>query len=237
VWIFLTLLLTSGYKDSRFYVANQTVKFSGSRYPIGNDVSLPIFRDWIQKNFNLGVDDALEYPISGKQSVHLEPTINETFYDAIKNLKMDHSINGEDRLIRCHGQTVHEIYHLRTGQFKRIPDLILWPKCHNDVVKIVQLASENNVMLIPFGGGTSVSGAITCPQNEKRMIVVIDTSQMNRLLWLDKENLVACFESGIVGQDLERVLQDEGLTMGHEPDSIEFSTLGKDKTFNLPIRR
>ncbi len=49
---------------------------------------------------------------------------------------------------------------------------------------------------------------------------------MNRMLWLDKENLVVCFESGIFGQDLERELRHLGLTVGHEPDSYEFSTLG-----------
>lgn len=49
---------------------------------------------------------------------------------------------------------------------------------------------------------------------------------MNRMLWLDRENLVAYFESGIVGQDLDRVLKEEGFTLGHEPDSVEFSTLG-----------
>ncbi|EAT37625.1 AAEL010405-PA [Aedes aegypti] len=49
---------------------------------------------------------------------------------------------------------------------------------------------------------------------------------MNRMLWIDKENLVACFESGIIGQDLERELRKLGFTMGHEPDSFEFSSLG-----------
>jgi alkyldihydroxyacetonephosphate synthase len=205
-------------------VHNDKIFFSGSRYPIGNDVALPLFREWIEKNFNMSMDDVLETP--AKPVDFPEPIFNDTFYSAVKDMKMEYSISGEDRLIRCHGQTVHDIYYLRSGKFKRIPDLILWPKCHDDVVKIVKLAHDNNVMLIPFGGGTSVSGSITCPQDEKRPIAVIDTSQMNRLLWLDKENLVACFESGIVGQDLERVLQDEGLTMGHEPDSIEFSTLG-----------
>lgn len=161
-----------------------------------------------------------------KPLVFPEPKLNEVVYEAIKKLNIEHSTIGEDRLVRCHGQTLHDIYYLRNGKFQRIPDLILWPKNHEEVVKIVKLAAANNVCLIPYGGGTSVSGSITCPQDEERCITVIDTSQMNRLLWLDKDNLVACFESGIVGQDLERVLQEEGLTMGHEPDSIEFSTLG-----------
>ncbi|KAG5671439.1 hypothetical protein PVAND_001635 [Polypedilum vanderplanki] len=210
-----------GYEDSKFHIDDYSLFFSGSRYPIGNDVELPNFRDWMGQKFELSVLEKPKLP-----TTFPEPILNETFYNTIKDMKMDYSVDGEDRFIRCHGQTLHDIYNIRANKFKRIPDLILWPKCHDDVVKIVKLADENNVMLIPFGGGTSVSGSITCPQDEERSIVVIDTSQMNRLLWLDKENLVACFESGIIGQDLERTLKDEGLTMGHEPDSIEFSTLG-----------
>ena len=45
----------------------------------------------------------------------------------------------------------------------------------------------------------------------------------NRILWLDEGNMVACCESGIIGQDLERALQSQGYTTGHEPDSYEFS--------------
>jgi len=90
----------------------------------------------------------------------------------------------------------------------------------------VQLANDNDVVLIVFGGGTSVSGSIYCPQDEKRSIAILATSQMNKLLWLNKENLTACFEAGVVGQDLERVLNEYDLTLGHEPDSIELSTLG-----------
>jgi alkyldihydroxyacetonephosphate synthase len=71
-------------------------------------------------------------------------------------LKIDHSDFGEDRLVRCHGQSLHDIHTLREGQFKRIPDLVLWPVCHQEVVQIVQLANKHNVVLIPYGGGTSV---------------------------------------------------------------------------------
>lgn len=148
------------------------------------------------------------------------------FHEELKKHKIDHSDEGLDRLIRCHGQTLHDIHTLRTGKFKRIPDLVIWPTSHDDVVTVIRLANKHNVVIIPFGGGTSVSGAATCPQKERRPIAVLDTSQMNKMLWLDRENLVACFESGIIGQDLERELKEMNLTMGHEPDSYEFSTLG-----------
>ena len=68
-----------------------------------------------------------------------------------------------------------------------------------------------------------MSGAANCPEHERRTIVSLDTSQMNRILWIDLDNLLACCESGIIGQDLERELKRRGFTSGHEPDSYEFS--------------
>ena len=70
------------------------------------------------------------------------------------------------------------------------------------------------------------------------MIVSVDMARMNRVKWVDKVNMVACIEAGIMGQDLERELKNYGLVLGHEPvlfnaflliyiqDSVEFSTLG-----------
>jgi alkyldihydroxyacetonephosphate synthase len=104
--------------------------------------------------------------------------------------------------------------------------MVLWPTSHDQVVEIVKAAHDLNVVVIPYGGGTSVSGSVTCPEDESRPIVSLDTSQMNKMLWIDKENQTACFEAGIVGQDLEREMNSIGYTVGHEPDSYEFSTLG-----------
>ena len=58
------------------------------------------------------------------------------------------------------------------------------------------------------------------------MVVSVDLSRMDRVLWIDRENLRACIQAGITGRKLEDELGQLGLTLGHEPDSIEFSTLG-----------
>ncbi|KTG36183.1 hypothetical protein cypCar_00038370, partial [Cyprinus carpio] len=125
---------------------------------------------------------------------------------------------------------LHEVFALREGRIGRVPDVVVWPSCHNDVEKIVELACKHNVCLIPYGGkylrGTSVSSALECPREETRSIVSLDTSQMNRILWIDEKNLTAHVEAGIIGQDLERQLNERGYCTGHEPDSMEFSSLG-----------
>ncbi|XP_030873308.1 alkyldihydroxyacetonephosphate synthase, peroxisomal [Leptonychotes weddellii] len=98
--------------------------------------------------------------------------------------------------------------------------------CHDDVVKIVNLACKYNLCIIPIGGGTSVSYGLMCPADETRTIISLDTSQMNRILWVDENNLTAHVEAGITGQELERQLKESGYCTGHEPDSLEFSTVG-----------
>lgn len=197
--------------------------FPSSSYPIGN-LKLPYFKQWVQEIFNL--DLSVRHVPKPLPTVYPEPLVSQAFLDDIKSHKIFYSIKGVDRLIRSHGQTLYEIQNLRDAIINRIPDIVVWPKCHDQVVQIVNSATAHNVAVIPFGGGTSVSGSVTCPQKEERSIVALDTSQMNKMLWLDRPNMTVCFESGIVGQDLERVLKPLGLTVGHEPDSYEFSSLG-----------
>lgn len=56
--------------------------------------------------------------------------------------------------------------------------------------------------------------------------MAVDLTRMKKLKWVNKESLMACFEAGITGVEIEHVLREEGLMLGHEPDSVEFSTLG-----------
>lgn len=215
-----------GYNDSKFLLNEKLLlEFTGNRYPISSQ-ELPSFTEWVITKFNVdiqtrdvprSVPEPEEYPV---------PTISPDFLSALKQTNVDYSLEGIDRLIRSHGQTLQDIYIIRNAMPKRIPDIVVWPDCHSAVENLVRLANRCNVVVIPYGGGTSVSGAISCPEDESRTIMSLDTSQMNRFLWLDEENLVACFEAGVIGQDLERELQSRGFTSGHEPDSYEFSSLG-----------
>ncbi|KAK7810527.1 hypothetical protein U0070_006914, partial [Myodes glareolus] len=52
------------------------------------------------------------------------------------------------------------------------------------------------------------------------------TTSKNRILWVDENNLTAHVEAGLTGQELERQLKESGYCTGHEPDSLEFSTVG-----------
>jgi len=149
------------------------------------------------------------------------------FLAALEGVQIARVSDGDsDRVFHGHGHTCQEVYTVRFGSLERVPDLVVWPGSTQEVEAVVRLANEHNVVIIPFGGGTSVSGALQCPSNEHRMIVSMDMHRMNKIKWIDRENMLVCMEAGIIGQDVKRRLEAMGLTIGHEPDSLEFSSLG-----------
>eukprot|EP01054_Gregarina_sp_Poly1_P001779 Gregarina_sp_Poly_1__1778@NODE_1460_length_4090_cov_240_866269_g547_i1_p1_GENE_NODE_1460_length_4090_cov_240_866269_g547_i1NODE_1460_length_4090_cov_240_866269_g547_i1_p1_ORF_typecomplete_len649_score68_18FAD_binding_4/PF01565_23/5_7e31FADoxidase_C/PF02913_19/1_1e21_NODE_1460_length_4090_cov_240_866269_g547_i119783924 len=130
------------------------------------------------------------------------------------------------RLFHSHGQTAQEIYTLRTGAITRTVDAVVYPADNEEVIKIVTIAVESDTVLIPFGGGTNVTLSLLCPKHEKRFIVSVDMSRMASLLWVDESNMTASIQAGATGRQIEHLLNEHKLTLGHEPDSHEFSTLG-----------
>ena len=216
-----------GYKDSRFQATDSgVVEFTGERYSALSGETLPKLKQWFESE--CGSDLNLCSP--SRPSLNLDdypaPNLNDEFMTAVKNFSLYLSTDTEDRVLHGHGHTLQEIFALRHGRLARIPDAVIWPGCHEHVERIVKAAVMYDVCIIPFGGGTSVSEALMCPENETRMIVSLDMTEMTRILWIDQNNLLARIESGIIGQDLERRLAEHGFCTGHEPDSMEFSSLG-----------
>ncbi|CAF3754184.1 unnamed protein product [Rotaria socialis] len=219
-----------GYRDSRFFInSNGLIEFSGSRYLLSGHV-LPRLKDWMFNKLNSSIDNYSPCVQEPNPDFIADPILNNEFisdFQSTLGTTIQYSVDKNDRLFHGHGHTLEEIWKLRHGgKFDRLPDWVVWPKQHSDVEKIVRLATKHDICLIPFGGGTSVTWALICPTNEKRMIVSVDTSQMNKILYLDEKNLTARIQSGIIGQDLERELGKKGYCTGHEPDSMEFSSLG-----------
>jgi alkyldihydroxyacetonephosphate synthase len=78
------------------------------------------------------------------------------------------------------------------------------------------------VPITPFGGGSGVLGG-TIPLNGS---VVLNLQRMNRFISLDELSLVAEFEAGIIGANLELELNHRGYSAGNIPQSLYCSTLG-----------
>lgn len=215
-----------GFRDSAFAVLpNGNVMLSGSRYPVSG-VELPELLPWMRRVL------AVELPLHDTHDSEYppplpEPRVNPGFLREIAALPENTaSDDPEIRLRHGHGHTLEEMYLLKYGEPGRVPDLVVYPESEAAVTGLVAAAARHDVCLVPYGGGTNVTDALRCPPDEDRMIVVVDLSRMNRILWIDPVNLMACIEAGAVGRDLQTQLAEHGFTLGHEPDSVEFSTLG-----------
>lgn len=215
-----------GYKDTKFTLKDdENVFVTGNRYSIsGYDMPGLV-------KFST---DILKYPFSNKKRKEVETKLppskrNEKFITRVqRKYKAQLKFDDKLRLIHSHGQTTADevMKVLYLGHLDRYADAVFYSLNEKDVSYIVKAANETNVCLVPFGGGTSVSSSLTLPADEKRMIVVVDTTSLSKVISLDKENRYVTVEAGITGLDLESHLQAQGYTTGHEPDSIEFSTVG-----------
>ncbi len=111
---------------------------------------------------------------------------------------------------------------LREGVLDRLADLVVWPETEDQVLALLQLAQEEGVPLVPYGGGAGVCGGAT----PTRGGIVLDLKRLNRLLELDEDGCTMEVEPGIVGETLERQLAARGFSTGHFPSSILCSTVG-----------
>jgi alkyldihydroxyacetonephosphate synthase len=162
-----------------------------------------------------------------KESDYPPPVKNESFINELTDADIEFSVQFEDRFLRCHAQGARDIYTLRHGKFDRVPDIVVWPKNHEEVEQIVKLCNKHYAVVIPCGGSTNTMLSLWYKKKDmSRLCVSLDTTQMSRILWIDKESMLACFEAGVVGKFMEDALEKEGLIVGHEPDSMEMSTVG-----------
>lgn len=91
----------------------------------------------------------------------------------------------------------------------------------------MRFAAERRIAVIPFGGGSSVVGGVTAAARaDQQGAITLDMTLMDQVLEIDEESLVALAQAGIYGPALEEQLQARGFTLGHYPQSFEFSTLG-----------
>jgi alkyldihydroxyacetonephosphate synthase len=216
-----------GFRDTAFRINSAgVVELTGTRYALSGK-ELPGLRDWAQEVLGTELRADRLHASSYPTPVH-PPVANPSLRAALAKFLAPDAVS-DDALVRLrhgHGHTQEEMYAIKWGQLGRVPDLVVWPSTHEHVEKLVDAARATDACLIPYGGGTNVSEALRCPPDEARCIVSVDMSRMNRILWIDPRDRMACIQAGAVGRNIAAQLAEHGFTLGHEPDSFEHSTLG-----------
>jgi len=111
---------------------------------------------------------------------------------------------------------------IQGGKLPYPPEAIVWAENEEHIIKILKIANEYRIPVIPYAAGSGVCGG-TLPVNGG---IVMDIKKMNRIVEINDETLTVTAEAGIIGQHLEMELNRKGYTMGHFPSSIYCSALG-----------
>jgi len=105
------------------------------------------------------------------------------------------------------------------------PDGVAYPTTEAEVRDLLQYAQAVGARVIPYGGGTSVVGHIN-PLPGDAPVLTVDMGRLSALKEWDETSQLATFGAGVTGPNLEAQLRARGCTLGHFPQSFEYSTLG-----------
>ncbi|MFJ3830448.1 FAD-binding oxidoreductase [Streptomyces sp. NPDC090046] len=131
-----------------------------------------------------------------------------------------------DRAAHAMGKAYRDVVRALRGRPGRIPDLVARPTDDRGVADLLDWAGERQVAVVPYGGGSSVSGGVEYRGDAHGAVMSLDLTAMGRVLEVDTEGRAARIQAGTLGPSLEDQLRPHGLTLRHFPQSFEFSTLG-----------
>ena len=103
---------------------------------------------------------------------------------------------------------------------------MIYPADEAEVQKIVDAAVAADAVIIPFGGGSNISGSLEPPAAETRPVISLDLGRLRKVIDIDTDSGLARIQAGAHGPDLEEQLDAQGWTIGHFPDSFTHTTLG-----------
>lgn len=104
-----------------------------------------------------------------------------------------------------------------------LPAAVIKVQNTEDVAKILKFANENEINVVPRAGGSATEGGLeTVVENS----IVLDCSDMNKILEINPTNMFATVQAGVPLEVLENKLREMGYTTGHSPQSKPLAQFG-----------
>lgn len=106
--------------------------------------------------------------------------------------------------------------------YTHLPEAVVKPGSAGEVSAILKLANRELFPVTPRGGGSGLSGGAVPAYGG----IVLSTERMNRILEIDKENMIAVLEPGVITNEFIKQAQNEGLFFAGYPMSQEMCYIG-----------
>lgn len=104
----------------------------------------------------------------------------------------------------------------------QLPDAVVFVETIEQVQKVVKIANKHMTPIICRGAGTNTVGACTTPHGG----IILNFSKMNKILEINKENMTARVQPGVIVGDLQKAVEDIGLFYPPDPSNLKVSTIG-----------
>lgn len=153
----------------------------------------------------------------------LTPDDLDRFAGAVGAAYVDTTADG--RLRHAGGKSTPDLLR-RRGAEQSVPDAVVRPASHDEVRACLEVAVRQGIAVIPFGGGTSVVGALDPERGEHRGVISLDLRRLSGLIRIDQISQEAVLAAGTTGPDAERLLAAHGFELGHYPQSFQYATIG-----------
>ena len=137
------------------------------------------------------------------------------------------SVDDALRAAHTYGKAFLDLYRAFRGDFESAPDVVALPQSEDDVRAVLRWAHAADLVVVPYGGGTSVVAGVEAAESERRAgVISLDLSGLNQVHAIDHTSRLADLGAGLFGPQIEAALKPHNLTLRHFPQSFEFSTLG-----------
>jgi len=146
------------------------------------------------------------------------------FVEKVKSLVGDENVSERecDLISYSLDYWLYGVYLSQHGNLPSLPCVVISPKNREEIQGILKYANEYDVKITPFGGGSGVLGGAIPTEGS----AILNLQRINKFISLDETSLVAEFEAGIIGANLERELNHRDYSLGNIPQSLYCSTLG-----------
>ncbi|HBP38001.1 MAG TPA: 2-hydroxy-acid oxidase [Clostridiales bacterium] len=129
--------------------------------------------------------------------------------------------------VRISGQISDDYSHDELGSVAHRPDILVHPVSTGEIAAIMAYASNQRIPAVVRGSGTGLVGGCVAVRGG----IMIDTTLMNHVLEIDRDNLTVTVEPGVLLMDLAKAVEAEGLF--YPPDPGEKSaTIGGNISTN-----
>ena len=106
---------------------------------------------------------------------------------------------------------------LPDDSYARMPEAMVRPGSTDEIVAIMKLANREMIPVTPRGAGSGLSGGAVPVHGG--IVMLID--RMNRVLEVDRRNLMIVLEPGVVTSEINELLEADGLFYPGYPMSME----------------